>query len=476
MISINKKAYTENSNLVLLANKNSSLEDIGGITSAYLSKKAKEDKNGLAGTSLNDRLVYVAYVNKTDKLSSTDILQEYRVLGSTLAKNANSEKLASVSVLADTTISADEVIAFLEGIALENYQFLAYKSKKEPHALQELNVAANQVSEAGLTELSNVIEATYFARDLVNEPVITLNAQQLSHRLIEAGPIAGYTTDILNKAGIEELNMGGLLGVNKGSIDPPTFNILEYKPENATNDKPLVFVGKGVVYDTGGNNLKTGAYMATMKCDMAGGAGVAGAIYAIAKNKLPIHVIALIPATDNRIGKNALVADDVITISDGTTVEVKNTDAEGRLILSDALVYAKKLNPMLVIDMATLTGAAEAITGTYGIATVGTANDDLKNKLKASGEKTYERLLELPMWKEYDDQLKSDIADMSNLGGRIGGAITAGIFLRHFTDYPWIHLDIAGPAFLEKAESYKPAGGTGSGARLLYEFAKNLAG
>ena len=268
--------------------------------------------------------------------------------------------------------------------------------------------------------------------------------------------------------------MGGLLGVNLGSIDDPTFTIMTYKPENAVNEKPLVLVGKGVVYDTGGYNIKPGAHMSDMKSDMGGSAGVSGAIYAIALNKLPVYTIALVPSTDNRIGKNALVADDVITISDGTTVEVKNTDAEGRLILSDALVYAKQFDPMLCIDMATLTGAAHAITGSHGIASVATANEDLKNALKASGERVYERILELPMWSEYRTQLDSSIADMTNLGGPVGGVITAGMFLKHFTDYPWIHLDIAGPAFLDKPEPYKAQGGTGTGVRLVYDFAKNM--
>ncbi len=472
MIKLVSKKFSNKKDAVLLVTKKTDLADVFGIDNKYLDSKKDSDSNDIAFSADGDRCLIVGFVNKTDKLSETDILQEYRVLGCKVCKKANAEKINALELKADG-VSREQVIAFLEGVLLENYQFLAYKSKKEKNPLKTIHV--DSIKKPRLEELANLAEAVYFARDLVNEPVITLNATELSKRLKKAAPKAGYKIKVLDKKEIEKLKMGGLLGVNKGSVDPPTFNVLEYKPANAKNKKPLVLVGKGVVYDTGGNNLKPGSYMSTMKCDMAGGAGVAGAIYAIAKNNLPLWVVSLIPATDNRIGKNALVADDVITISDGTTVEVKNTDAEGRLILSDALVYAKKYKPMLVIDMATLTGAAEAITGTYGIATVGNAGDDLKNKLKQSGERVYERLLELPMWKEYDEQLKSDIADISNLGGRIGGAITAGIFLRHFTDYPWIHLDIAGPAFLEKAESYKPAGGTGSGVRLIYDFAKSMA-
>ncbi|MGB0390460.1 MAG: M17 family metallopeptidase, partial [Salibacteraceae bacterium] len=418
--------------------------------------------------------VYAVYSNKKEE-SSNQTLQDFRVLGSSVTKAVNVEKLTSLTLMADETISTENVMAFIEGMSLENYQYLQFKTdKKKKNSLTNLEVNVSGISQENLTELENVITATCFSRDIVNEPVITLNAVELSKRFIEIGKCAGFDTRVLSKKEIEEHKMGGLLGVNLGSIDDPTFSIMTYKPENAVNEKPLVLVGKGVVYDTGGNNLKPGAYMSDMKSDMGGSAGVSGAIYAIALNKLPVYTIALVPSTDNRIGKNALVADDVITISDGTTVEVKNTDAEGRLILSDALVWAKQYDPMLCIDMATLTGAAHAITGSHGIASVATASEEVKNQLKASGERVYERILELPLWAEYRKQLDSSIADMSNLGGPVGGVVTAGMFLKHFTDYPWIHLDIAGPAFLEKPEAYKAQGGTGTGVRLVYDFAKNM--
>jgi leucyl aminopeptidase len=208
---------------------------------------------------------------------------------------------------------------------------------------------------------------------------------------------------------------------------------------------------------------------------MSGSAAVVGTLNAVASNKLPLHVIGLIPATDNRIGLNALVADDVITMHDGTTVEIQNTDAEGRLILADALSYAKKYKPELVIDLATLTGAASAITGPFGTAMVGSADQKTKAALGKCGDEVYERIAELPFWSEYGDLLKSEIADLKNIGGPTGGAITAGKFLAHFTDYPWIHLDIAGPAFITKPEPYKAIGGTGVGVRLLYRFLSNMA-
>ena len=464
----------KSNNIIVLANSSSDLDQVAGISSTYLNEKIKLEENGMSFSSVNDQLVYAVYANKKAD-TENQTFQDYRVLGSTVTKAVNGEKLESLHVVADSSISKENVLAFLEGMSLENYQYLQFKtdkSKKNP--LSEVTVNVTSVEQSDLTELENIVEATCFSRDIVNEPVITLNAVELAKRFVEVGKIAGFETQVLSKKEIEEHNMGGLLGVNLGSIDDPSFSIMTYKPENAVNEKPLVLVGKGVVYDTGGNNLKPGAYMSDMKSDMGGSAGVAGAIYAIAKNNLPVYTIALVPSTDNRIGKNALVADDVITISDGTTVEVKNTDAEGRLILSDALVWAKKYDPMLCIDMATLTGAAHAITGSHGIASVATASEEVKNQLKASGERVYERILELPMWSEYRTQLDSNIADMTNLGGPVGGVVTAGVFLKHFTDYPWIHLDIAGPAFLEKPEAYKAQGGTGTGVRLVYDFAKNM--
>jgi leucyl aminopeptidase len=232
-----------------------------------------------------------------------------------------------------------------------------------------------------------------------------------------------------------------------------------------------VLVGKGVMYDTGGYSLKPASVMGTMKCDMSGAAAVAGTIMALAANKVKAHVVGLIPATDNRVNADALVPDDIITISDGTTVEVLNTDAEGRLILADALHYAKQYQPRLVIDLATLTGSAMAVTGNLGAALMGT-DLDYREALITSGLQTHERVSEIPYWKEFADMLKGDIADLKNIGGPIGGAATAGKFLEHFTanEYPWLHLDIAGPAFLKEDQDYKQKGASGFGVRLLYHF------
>ena len=279
---------------------------------------------------------------------------------------------------------------------------------------------------------------------------------------------------MLNKKKIISLKMGGLLAVNKGSIDEPTFTIMEWKPKNAKNQHPIILIGKGIVFDTGGLSLKpTANSMEFMKTDMGGAGTVIGAMQAIASNKLPLYVIALVPATDNRPSGNAYAPGDVITMHDGTTVEVLNTDAEGRLILADALSFAKKYNPELVIDLATLTGAAVAAIGHYGIVSMHSGADKDHANLKDIGNYTHERLAEMPFWSDYDELIKSDVADIKNLGGPHAGAITAGKFLAHFIDYPWIHLDIAGSSYTKKRYGYRGKGATGTGVRLIYQFIKN---
>lgn len=290
------------------------------------------------------------------------------------------------------------------------------------------------------------------------------------------GTTSGARVEVMGKKKIESLKMGGLLAVNKGSIDPPTFTIMEWKPIEPVNDKPYVLVGKGVVYDTGGLNIKTGSYMENMKSDMGGAATMASALYAIARLRLNVHVIALLPATDNRPDGNAYVSGDVITMHSGLTVEVINTDAEGRMILADALSYAKKYDPKLVIDAATLTGAAARAIGKYGIVAMESGATRPMSRLKEAGENVYERIAEFPFWEEYGELIKSNIADIKNTGGMEAGMITAGKFLEKFTDYPFIHLDIAGPAFFDKKENYHPAGGTGIGVRLLVEYFRMLSG
>ena len=364
--------------------------------------------------------------------------------------------------------------AFSEGLALSNYQFLKYFSDKKEHSLKTINLCGG-MEEADVNNLQAIIDGTCIARDLVNEPLSYLSAVQYSQDIETYGKKFGFSVEVLHKKKIEALKMGGLLAVNQGSIDPPTFSIMKWKPTEATNKKPIILVGKGIVYDTGGLSLKpTPNSMDLMKSDMGGSAAVVGAMAAIAKAKLNIHVIGLVPATDNRPSGNAYAPGDVITMHDGTSVEVLNTDAEGRLILADALSYAKKYDPELVIDLATLTGAAARAIGKQGIVAMGN-DENTMTALKKSGAEVHERLAEFPFWDEYADDLKSNIADLKNLGGPEAGAITAGKFLEHFTNYPYTHLDIAGPAFMLTPFNYRGKGGTGVGVRLLFNFLKKKA-
>jgi leucyl aminopeptidase len=401
-------------------------------------------------------------------------LEALRKAGHQLQGQLKKEKTAEVFIhnLSENTEAA---LTLAEGLFLSAYEFEGYKTdekSRKPAALTRITLVGNAASETQVTELQNVLEGVVFARDLVNAPLNKLNAQQLAERFAEAGDKAGYTTDILDMAHIESLRMGGLLAVNLGSPEPPTFSIMEWKPEGAKNERPYVLVGKGVVYDTGGLSLKpTPNSMDMMKCDMAGGAAVAGVLYALAKNNVPLHVIGLVPATDNRPGGLAYVPGDVLTMHSGLTVEVKNTDAEGRLLLADALSFAKKYHPELVIDLATLTGAAVRAVGTEAAAVMGTADAETTAQLLAAAHHVHERLVEFPLWDDYADHMKSDIADLSNLGKADAGHISAAKFLERFIEgTPWFHLDIAGPAFITAADSYRGKGGTGTGVRLLYEF------
>jgi len=297
----------------------------------------------------------------------------------------------------------------------------------------------------------------------------------MAKRFKDGGKDAGYKVEILGKSKIKALKMGGLLSVNQGSTKDPTFSILEYKPAKAKNKKPIVLVGKGIVYDTGGLSLKpTLNSMDIMKCDMGGAAAVAGAIFAVAQAQLPVHIIGLVPATDNQPGPDAYGPGDVITMMDGTRVEVMNTDAEGRLVLADALAYARKLNPELTIDLATLTGSSMAAIGNYAAALMGSASDKVKTDFMNAGTNSWERLVEFPLWDDYENDLESDIADVKNLGSTpLAGVIIAGKFLERFTDYPWLHVDLAGPAFLPSSRGYLPKGGTGFGVNLLFNYFKN---
>jgi leucyl aminopeptidase len=400
-----------------------------------------------------------------------------RKMGAQILPTIKLHKVATLTVINHTTL-ANATIHCIEGLALANYQFLKYKTKNKTLAssLKEIYCLKEAVSATDLKRLQIIVAAITHVRDLVNEPLSYLTAEQLAEDISALGKDAGFRVTVLDKAKIAQQGMGGLLAVNKGSILPPTFTIMEHRPTQYINKAPIVLVGKGIVYDTGGLSLKpTPNSMDRMKSDMSGAALVTGVLYAVAQLNLPLYVIGLIPATDNRPGENAYVPGDVITMMSGTTVEVLNTDAEGRLVLADALHYAKKYKPELVLDFATLTGAASAAIGDVAMVTMGTAGDNIKQHISQSGWRQYERTVELPLWSEYGDMIKSDIADLKNIGGATGGAITAGKFLEHFTEYPWMHFDIAGVSHFTTAKNYFTAGGTAFGLRMMVDFLTQYA-
>ena len=398
-------------------------------------------------------------------------LENIRKAGDQLMSALNKVKAESVTIR--TGEKEEETAAYLEGMLLGNYQFRRYKTTEPSNSMHSIRIDSGKISDKRLQELLTVCEAVCMARDLVNEPLNALNATALAKAFQGMGKKSGFKVRVFDKTKIKSMKMGGLLAVNRGSVDPPTFTVMEWKPARAVNRKPIVLIGKGVVYDTGGLSLKpTPNSMDYMKSDMAGAAVVGCTLYAIARQKLPIHVIALVPATDNRPDGNAYTPGDVITMMSGLKVEVLNTDAEGRMILADALHYAKQFKPELVMDFSTLTGAAANAIGHYGIVSMGSCNEAEKNVLKESANQVYERLVEFPFWDEYDELLKSDIADMKNIGGAIGGAITAGRFLQRFTDYPYMHFDIAGPSFGKSTDSYRGKNGTGVGVRFMFDYLK----
>jgi leucyl aminopeptidase len=462
--------FTENIIIFHASKSSSSNLFLNDDEKEYIQKQIKDDKTIV---SINQLVRFVHIVNIKDEKDKNKAAEDIRLIGDKLQALVKDE--TTVHVLF-TIEDKEKALLLTEGLALANYTFTKHKTDPKPNKLENIYLSNHDEIKEDVAELENTVAAVYLTRNLINEPFSHLTAKELAESAVQSGKENGMKITVFNKKKIESLKMGGLLAVNKGSIDEPTFTIMEWKPKNATNKQPIILVGKGIVYDTGGLSLKpTANSMDLMKTDMGGAGTVIGAMQAISANKLDKHVIALIPATDNRPSGNAYAPGDVITMLDGTTVEVLNTDAEGRLVLADALSFAKKYKPELVIDLATLTGAAVAAIGHYGIVSMQENATKEHAQLKETGDATHERLAEMPFWSDYDELIKSDVADIKNLGGPHAGAITAGKFLAHFADFPWIHLDIAGPTFVKAKYGYRGKGATGMGVRLLYQFIKNRA-
>lgn len=369
----------------------------------------------------------------------------------------------------------------VEGAILGHYRFLPYKTEKEGITpdVEEIIVAEPDRAKVsalrdGLRETQIICESVIFARDLISTPANDMTPTILGEKAKEvARRVGGIKCRVLGRNEIEKLGMNAFLGVARGSHEPPRLIIMEYRGAKRT-ESPLVLVGKGLTFDSGGISLKPAEKMEEMKSDMSGAAAVIATIKAVAELKWPVNLVALVAATENLPGGSALKPGDILKSCSGKTIEVINTDAEGRLTLADALSYAaKKFRPAAIIDIATLTGACIVALGEELIGLMGT-NSDLKRKIGAAAEETGEYVWELPLWKPYEEQIKSEVADVKNTGGRPAGTITAGLFLRKFVDdYPWVHLDIAGCAWQNKDRPYIPKGAAGVGVRLLTRFVKH---
>lgn len=408
-------------------------------------------------------------------------LERIRQAMGTAAKRARTAKAKGiVCVMPDVPKGIgpvdDLAQAMVEGVVLGEYRFNEYRTDRtdDTHSLQTCTLLT--ASHAHLNEAKDgakrgqiLGEATCFVRDLCNHPANVMTPSRVVTEAKKIAREAKVRLKVLDRKQQEKLGMGGLLGVSRGSIEPPQFIILEYTGGPRTQ-KPIVFVGKTVTFDSGGISLKPSENMEQMKADMTGGAEVLATIRAASRLKLPVNAIGLLPVTENMPGGRATKPGDILTMLSGKTVEVQNTDAEGRLILADGLAYASRLKPACVIDIATLTGAAAVALGQFAIGMLG--NDDaLKGDIKKAGNHAGERVWEMPLWDEYFEQLKSDVADMRNIGGRGGGMITAAMFLSKFVgDHPWVHLDIASTDWGTTERPYIPKGPTGIGTRLLIQY------
>lgn len=368
--------------------------------------------------------------------------------------------------------------AALEGAVLGLYQYTPFKTVDRDNIkeIKQLELITNNEDYALLSDIAKktsiITDAVYYTRDLVSAPANEMTPSILAQKAREIARRETVSCKVLDKAAMKKLGMNALLGVASGSAQEPKFIILEYSG-GKKGHAPIVLVGKGLTFDSGGISIKPAEKMDEMKTDMSGGAAVIGAIMAASDLRLPLNVVGLIPATENMPSGTALKPGDILKSYSGKTIEIVNTDAEGRLILADALSYASKYKPQAIIDIATLTGACVIALGDDVTGMLGT-DEKLKSEINEAAQRTGELVWELPLWDFYSEQIKSDIADYKNSGGRAAGTITAAAFLSKFVgDFPWVHLDIAGPSWLDKDKPYIPKGASGVPMRLLVDFLIN---
>jgi leucyl aminopeptidase len=453
---------------------------VGGMLSALDRSGDFTGKYGSATLLYNPepagpRRVLVLGAGKADQLD----LERVRQTASRAAKRASELGVGELDIQfpARTAFPVRDLAqALAEGSLLGDYRYDQYLTARDGNsrAVKSVTLVAGRdldrsMVNSGIERGAVLGDVVCRVRDMVNAPANELTPTEMANRAVAAAKRHGYHAEVLERRDIKKLGMGGLTAVAQGSDQPPMFIILEYDGAGKKS-RPYVIVGKGLTFDAGGICIKPAAKMDEMKGDMAGGASAIGIVEAAARLQLPVRVVGLIPATENLLGGSAYRPGDILKMMNGKTVFVDNTDAEGRLILADALAYAQRYEPQAIVDLATLTGAVLVALGQVATAIVSN-NRPLVQKLVNAGERSFERLWELPLWEEFEELIKSPIADIKNSGGKHGGTITAAAFLRHFVGAtPWAHLDIAGTSYLDKAEGYRPSGGTGVGVRLLIEY------
>ena len=404
-----------------------------------------------------------------------DRLRRAATTGALAARQRGVTRMAIID-RRDTGVDAGRAAQVLaEGAIVGNFDGASYRTTDPPRVWLEsvtLRVTGDAAAVKRGLERGQVLgECTNLARELANEPGNTLTPRVFAERAAAVAAAAGLTVDVLDEARIAELNMGLLLGVARGSQEPPRVVVLRHQPAGAPGAPVLGLIGKGITFDAGGISIKPADNMDKMKDDMSGGAAVLGAMSAIARLGAPVRCIGVIPMTENMPGGRAFKPGDVLASADGKTVEVLNTDAEGRLVLGDALWYARSLGVTHLVDVATLTGACVVALGKTTTGLFGTP-DSWVEQVRRASERAGDRSWPMPVFDDYKELFKSEIADFANTGGRAGGAITGALFVKEFAgDLPWVHMDIAGTAWAEDAKPYQPKGATGVAVRTLVELA-----
>lgn len=457
---------------------------LGGAISELISQGDIKGKQGEVGVfyprgAIPAKRVLIAGLGKRDDFDLEGV-RRAAAAAALRARELNAKEIATIvhgAGIAQLPV-ATAAQATAEGTLLALYRYGATrKQEEEQNEIQALTIVEFDgsklaMAKEGLVAAAAVAAGTSLARDLVNMPPNEATPSEMARRAQEIAHSHGLKVTVGGRDWAAQRNMGGFLAVAKGAGEPPQFIVLEHNGDREELDT-IVLVGKGITFDTGGISIKASQGMGEMKSDMGGAAAVLGTMQAVAALGLPLRVIGIAPCTENMPDANAYRPSDVITASNGKTIEIVSTDAEGRMVLADGLVYASRYHPKAVVDLATLTGACVTALGT-GMAAGLFCNDDmLRRRIESAAAASHERVWPLPLWDDYRESIKSMVADMKNSGGRGSGVSSSALFLKEFTNYPWAHLDIAGMALTSKDKPYIPTGGTGYGVRLLVELLRN---